>query len=265
MKVGLSSACFFMRELNEDAVKIIDKLDIKLAEVFLGTFSEYLPEFARTLLKNKGQVKINSVHTLNTQFEPQLFTTHPRAKEDAFYWLRQALESAQILQAKYYCLHGIARLKKNSTPKDHGELAHYFDEIMQTCAEYNVELCLENVHWALYNEPHIFRQIKVRCPNLKGVLDVKHARIAGHSYIDYIHDMQDSIAFAHVSDYTPDGKMCLPGKGIFPFRECIKRMMDYGFDGSLIIEVYTGDYKEYEELYQSYMYLQELIYKLKSH
>ena len=239
-------------------------MNIKIAEIFLATFSEYSPHFAQTLLQNKGNLQINSVHVLNTQFEPQLFTTHPRAKEDAFYWLEQALQSAQILNAKYYSFHGIARLKKNSTPKDHGDLAPFFDEIMQTCAKYNVELCLENVHWALYNEPKIFKQIQAKCPTLKGILDVKQARLAGHSYIDYIEDMQDAIAFAHVSDHTPDGKMCLPGKGIFPFDECIKRLLDYGFDGSLIIEVYANDYDKYEELYHAYVYLQELIYKLKS-
>lgn len=262
MRVGLSSACFFMRELNEDAIKIIDDFHIDLAEIFLGTFSEYSPDFAKVLLNYKGNVQINSVHALNTQFEPQLFTTHPRAKKDAFFWLEQVLQSAKILSAKYYSFHGIARLKKNSTPKDHGELAPFFDEIMQACAKYNVQLCLENVHWALYNEPKIFKQIQSRCPNLKGILDVKQARLAGHSYIDYIHDMQNSIAFAHVSDCTSDGKMCLPGKGIFPFDECIKYLQGYGFDGSLIIEVYANDYKEYTELYQSYLYLQELIYKL---
>lgn len=263
MQVGLSSACFFMRELNEDALQVIDKLNIPLAEVFFTTFTEYQPSFAQKLLQYKGNVKINSVHALNTQFEPQLFVNHPRAKQDAFYWLRQVLASAKVLDAKYYSFHGIARLKKNSTPKDHGELAPFFEEIMQACAEYNVELCLENVHWALYNEPKIFKQIQAKCPTLKGILDVKQARLAGHSYAEYIQDMGEAIAFAHVSDHTADGKMCLPGKGIFPFEECIQRLLDYGFDGALIIEVYANDYKEYNELYEAYTYLQELVYKCK--
>ena len=263
MEVGLSSACFFMRELNEDAVLIIDEMHIPIAEVFFTTFSEYNPEFAKLLLQKKGNLQINSVHALNTQFEPQLFTDHPRAKQDAFYWLNQVLQSAKILQAKYYSFHGIARLKKNSTPKDHGELAHYFEEIMQACAAHNVELCLENVHWALYNEPKIFKQIQAKCPNLKGILDNKQARLAGHSYKDYIDDMGESIAFVHISDHTADGKLCLPGKGVFPFEDCIKQLQDYNFKGAFIIEVYANDYTNYQELYQSYCYLKELIYKLQ--
>ena len=46
---GVSTASLFLRELNEDALTVLDGLGIACTEVFLTTFSEYTPEFARTL------------------------------------------------------------------------------------------------------------------------------------------------------------------------------------------------------------------------
>jgi sugar phosphate isomerase/epimerase len=79
----------------------------------------------------------------------------------------------------------------------------------------------------------------------------------------YIKDMAGSIAYAHLSDVTADGKMCLPGFGIYDFEEIIKRLKDTGFDGNLLIEVYGRDYEREEELKQSLNYLSEIVYKLR--
>jgi sugar phosphate isomerase/epimerase len=55
--------------------------------------------------------------------------------------------------------------------------------------------------------------------------------------------------------------MCLPGKGTFDFETLIKRLKDVGFDGALLIEVYTKDYDKEQELRDSCDYLEELLYK----
>ena len=116
MTTGVSTASLFMREMNEDALTVLDGLGVKSTEVFLTTFSEYSEEFARLLLSRRGGLNINSVHLLNTEFEPQLFSAHPRARKDAYSLLRGAMRSAHIFGAKAYTLHGITRLKKDSPP-----------------------------------------------------------------------------------------------------------------------------------------------------
>ncbi len=263
MECGVSTASLFMRELNEDALTILKGLGIKTTEIFLATFSEYTEEFARILVERRGQMKVNSVHLLNTQFEPQLFGTHPRARADAYQILHTAMRAAQILGAKNYTFHAITRLKKNSAPSDFGKLAADFDSILQTCEAYGVQLCLENVHWALYNEPGIFQKIAAGCEKLRGVLDVKQARLSGYPYGMYIRDMEGKISHVHLSDVDECGKICLPGKGIFDFEECLRRLKDAGFDGALLIEVYARDYETYDQLKQSCNYLEELIYKIR--
>ena len=259
---GVSTASLFMREMNEDALTVLGGLGVKSTEIFLTTLSEYGEDFARLLAARRGELLVNSVHLLNTQFEPQLFGSHPRAKRDAFEILHRAMASAHIFGAERYTFHSLTRLKRNSSPLNYDSLGENFNEIIAACAEHGVKLCLENVHWALYNEPGIFSRLKRRCPDLQGVLDVKQARLSGYPYQMYVKDMEGSISHVHLSDVDGRGKICLPGQGRFDFEECLRRLKDAGFDGALLIEVYPKDYGDYAELKRSCDYLDEIIDKI---
>ena len=114
MRTGVSTASLFMRENNEEALPLLDALGVRTAEVFLTSFSEYDRNFGELLAEKKGRVRVHSVHVLNTQFEPQLFSGNPRVKKDAFFWLERAMRAGQALGAKYYTFHGIARIKRAS-------------------------------------------------------------------------------------------------------------------------------------------------------
>ena len=264
MKTGVSTASLFLRRNNQEALSLFNRLGVKNAEVFLTTFSEYEPAFAKSLLESKGEVTVNSVHILNTQFEPQLFAKHPLVKSDAFFWLEKVMESAKILGADYYTFHGTARIKRASRSGEKDDflsMIKSFEEIGAFCENYGVTLCLENVEWATYNRPGVFAKLASALPKLKGVLDIKQARISGYPYQTYLEEMGNKLAYAHLSDVDEKGKICLPGKGTFDFETLIKRLMDVGFDGTLLIEVYAGDYDKEEELKHSLDYLNEILYK----
>lgn len=262
MYSGVSTSCLFMREMNEDALTVLNGLGVRATEIFLTTFSEYTQQFAQLLCERKGNLHVHSVHVLNTQFEPQLFGSHPRARADAFRLLHEAMAAAHTFGAGHYTFHGITRLKKNSAPADPARLAPAFRDIIDACAEHGVRLCLETVHWALYNAPGLFRPLAAACPDLMGVLDVKQTRLSGYPYQMYIKDMEGHIAHVHLSDVDARGRICLPGQGIFDFEECLRRLKDAGFDGAAIIEVYPDNYKEYAELKRACDYIDELIYKI---
>ena len=262
MYSGVSTSCLFLREMNEDALTVLNGLGVRATEIFLTTYSEYTEEFARLLLSRRGGLHVHSVHVLNTQFEPQLFGGHPRARADAFRILHEAMASAHIFGATYYTFHGITRLKKNSAPADPARLVPSFRAILDACAEHGVRLCLESVHWALYDHPGLFRPIVSACPDLLGVLDVKQARLSGYPYPMYIKDMEGHIAHVHLSDVDERGRICLPGEGIFDFEECLRRLKDAGFDGAAIIEVYPDNYADYAQLKRACDYLDEIIYKI---
>lgn len=264
MQTGVSTASLFLRKYNEEALPLLDSLGVKTAEIFLTTFSEYGEPFARTLLPLKGDINVHSVHILNTEFEPQLFNAHPRARADAYAWLERVMQGAKLLDAKHYTFHGTARVKKASRSGENDDfktIVQGFEQIVQTCEKYGVTLCLENVEWSTYNRVGVFEKIAPAVPTLKGVLDIKQARISGYPYERYLQEMGAKIAHVHLSDIDERGNICLPGKGTFDFSTLVKRLQDVGFDGPLLIEVYKNDYGDEQELKTACDYLDEILYK----
>ncbi len=264
MKAGISTASLFMRRENEDALPLLKDFGVQCVEVFLTTFSQYNEEYARLLKEKKGDIEVNSVHDLTSQFEPQLFSRHSRVRRDSYRMLDGVLRAAQVLEAPYYSFHGATRAKKAQRihANDNFELMRRdFQELFDFCRERGVTLCLENVEWSTYNRPGVFSEVAKGVPQMQGVLDVKQARISGYPYEEYLAEMGEKIAYVHISDVTAEGKMCLPGRGVFDFDELLYRLADVGFDGALLIEAYEKDYEREEELKIAYEFVEELLYK----
>ncbi len=264
MQAGVSTASLFMRKNNEEALPLLNELGVTLAEVFLTSFSEYGYPFADVLSAKKGDLTVNSVHDLNTEFEPQLFSKHPRVREDAYGWLDKVLQSANALGAPYYTFHGTSRVKRASRSGKHDDfnaMIEGFSALTEYCEKKGVTLCLENVEWSTYNRIGVFKTLSNEISALRGVLDIKQARISEYPYEKYVEEMGEKLAYAHVSDIDQNGKIRLPGQGVFDYETLIKRLQDVGFDGALLIEVYNGDYGLETELKTACDYLNELLYK----
>ena len=257
MQLGISTASLFVRFTTEDAVKFLRENDISVCEVFLSTYCEYSKKFGKLLKKNKGDMNVNSVHVLNTQFEPQLFSINDRARKDAYDILENAMACANEIGAKYYTFHGVARVKKTPIKIDYDRVGVLMQEVIDRIKKYNVTLALENVHWSYYNYIGFFNEIRKRTKGLKGTLDIKQARQSGINYSEYIKEMGSDIVTVHLSDVLEDGKMCLPGKGITDFDDLFSRLKDVGFNGTSLLEVYQSDYNEEKELFESLDFLKE--------
>lgn len=258
MLVGISTATFFLKELTEDTFSVIQRCGGQTCEVFLTTQSEYEPSFGELLIQRKGTLDVYSVHSLNTQFEPQLFNLAPRTVCDAEANFRRVLAVGRQLGARVYTFHGLSRLKKGS----------YFDpvwvgrrmrELGEIASEYGITLCLENVHWATFNAPQFYADMKEYSPNCGCVLDIKQARQSGYDWRKYLDVMGDTLKNVHVSDVAEDGNIAMVGQGVFPFEELICRLKDNGYDGPLMIEQYAKNYGGYDEVAQSVKYLKNLI------
>ncbi len=261
MQTGISTASLFVRYTTEDAVKFLQQNNITVCEIFLSTYSEYSKKFGKLLKKNKGDMSVNSVHVLNTQFEPQLFSINDRARDDAYLMLDSAMSCAKEVGAKYYTFHGVARVKKTPIKIDYDRVGTLTQEIIDRIKKYGVTLAFENVHWSYYNYIGFFNEIRKRTEGLKGTIDIKQARQSGIDYSEYIKEMGSDIVTVHLSDVKEDGKMCLPGKGITDFDDLFMKLKDVGFDGTALIEVYQSDYKEERELFESLDFINEKAYK----
>lgn len=262
MEIGVSTATLFLREFNENAVKVLDEIDARVTEVFLGSFREYKNSFAELIKSNLGNLKVHSVHTLNTHFEPQLFTVNERAKADAVAIFEEVLGSAKILGAKNYTMHGLIKFKRGVRFDKYADYASVFNQLCDLTEKYGVELTLENVEWALYNQVGFFRCVKPLVKNLKTCLDVKQARISGYDYRDYLDEMGETVNTVHLSDVDDLEKVVLPGKGNFDFKELFSRLKDKGFKGNMFIEVYKESFNDYDELKQSLEFLRNIKYEV---
>lgn len=262
MKTGISTASLFTRYNTEDALSFLSKNGVEVAEVFLESYCEYNKKFGKLLRKRRGNTEIHSIHTLTTQFEPQLYSVNERAKADSFNLLKSTAEAGEAMGAKYYTFHGTARLKKNSAPVDVERVGKITQEIIDVIKPHGITLAYENVHWCNYNYLGFFEEIRKRTTGLKATLDVKQARSSGLSPYDLIKEMKGDIVTVHLSDVLPNGKMCLPGKGITDFEELFRHLQGVGFDGAMLIEAYTGDYGDESELFESLDYIKNLSAKI---
>ena len=73
MKIGISTVSLFKTCETEDAFSIIKDACADTCEVYLGTFYEYRPEFAKKFAERAAGLEVNSVHVNPLNFESQLF------------------------------------------------------------------------------------------------------------------------------------------------------------------------------------------------
>jgi len=259
VEIGISTATYFGKAVTEDSLALIRQAGAKICEVFLTTFYEYEPDFAKLLAKRKGTLSVHSVHTLNSQFEPELFNPAKRTFEDALALFRKALYAGKILGAKFYTFHGIARIKKREYRFDFQRLGERLSELCRIAAEYGIGLCLENVHWAHYSHPGFFSEVRKYCPDLYTCLDIKQAMQSGADYAKYLGEMGETLRTVHVCDYREDGSLALPGRGSFDFARLFRRLKEGGHaDVPVLLELYSGDYGDFGEVTGALEYLREI-------
>jgi len=258
MELGISTATFFLRENTEDAFELMRKLGISLCEVFLTTFSEYDEQFATLLNERKGGIRVHSVHAYNTAFEPQLYNRADRTRADGEYYFKKVLRAAQIMGAEHYTFHGQARLKKTAK-LDMGWVGPRTQELWRIAKDYGVELCFENVHWASFNAPAFFEDLKKHSLDIKACLDIKQAMQSEVSYLDYLKVMGERLKTVHISDYDANGSTCLLGEGIFDFESLFSALFDMGYKGPVIIEQYSRDYTDIDHLRRGVDFVRNLL------
>lgn len=256
MEIGISTACFTDKKETEEVLPILKDLGADTCEIYLRTFYEYRPEFAQKYVARLEGVKVNSVHVAPLNFESQLFFNDRRTRGDGFYWLDQVMRSAQLFGSVKYTFGGYLQRFGGC---GYDCVAERLREICGFCERYGVTICLENVKDATYNSPYVFKELKARCPQLQGVLDIMQARKSNYPWQAYVKDMGQAISHVHISDIDSNGKTCLPGEGISDFEEIFKVLKGEGFDGAVLIE--AGGFADAEQLTRSIRFVREAAQK----
>ncbi|NLI53516.1 MAG: sugar phosphate isomerase/epimerase [Clostridiales bacterium] len=258
MEIGLSTASYFNKMQIEDTVLDIGAHGVRLCELFLNTYSEYEPDFVEQLAARLEQagVRVFSVHPMSMQFEPQLFSVHPRQRGDALRLFRRVLAAGRRVGAVCYVMHGPARLFGGVKNIELTRIAPILVDLTALAAEYGIQLTLENVSWCLFNAPEFgLRLADATGGMIKHTLDVKQAVRSGFDPMDYVRAVGENIVNVHLCDAAqlPSGSVRyeMPGFGSYDFTKMFDLLSDKGYLGPAFVEVYSDMYREIPKLYES--------------
>lgn len=257
MKTGISTASLYGKMYTEDALDFFNKNGIVNCEVFLSSYSEYEEGFGKILKEKQGNVNVHSIHTLNSQFEGQLFSKSLRQYEDAKKIFTSCIKIGQRLGAKIYVLHGPQQMKYTKYVTNYQFFGERTSELAQIAKKHDMLLTWENVHWTHYNHPDFMKNLR---PFLKEeigcTLDIKQAKQSDTPVDKYIIDMQGKIKNVHIVDFDETGNMVLPTFGYYDYKSLFNKLNN--IDIPVMIEVYDGCFKHPDELLQSYHKFKEL-------
>lgn len=269
MGIGISTASYFSKLQIEDAVLDIGAHGVRLCELFLNSLCEYEPAFIEMLsarVKQAG-VTVFSVHPMSMQFEPQLFSVHPRQRADAWRIYESVLRAGQTLRASTYTMHGPAHLSGTARNLDLDRIAPIFRDLSALAREYGVALSLENVSWCAFREPAQGARLleRVGPENICFTLDVKQAIRSGFDPIAFVDLLGDSIRNVHLCDAVkPAGesvRYAMPGFGGYDFAALFAALEAHGYAGPAFIEVYSDMYDKIPTLYESYERICKIVHR----
>lgn len=263
MRIGISTASFYNRYMIEDLPAVYADWGVRYAEYFLNSFCEYEPAFVELLAERSEQngVTVCSVHPMSSMFESQLFSLHPRQSADAWRIYESVLAAAKRLGARRYCMHGAAHLSGAAKNLELHRIAPVFDRLAERAKADGVTLTLENVSWCFFREPDFALRLldAMQSDALRFTLDVKQAVRSGADPFAFVEKVGERIDAVHVCDCRMENgamRYCLPPAGGFDFRGLIDALQRKGFDGDVLLEVYSDQYGSVNELFDAFYALQ---------
>ena len=85
--------------------------------------------------------------------------------------------------------------------------------------------------------------------DLRIAYDSGNIHIAGEDSLQGYKNNQEQITHVHFKDFSPDGRLCIPGQGIIDFQNLIKAMKAANYNGYINLEVpmkQSSGYEAYE-------------------
>ena len=265
VNVGISTASFFDTLMLEDAPALFRQWGVRHAEYYLNSYCEYDPVFIDRLAKETEDagISVAGVHPMSLQYEPLLFTPHPRQRADALKSYELVLQAGERLKADHYVMHGPVVLNGVAKNLQIERLAPIFDQLSDMAEDHGMHLTLENVSYSIMPTPEIGLQIHALISRpLYHTLDIKQAIRAGIDPTAFVDAFGEHIIAVHACDCDFSGafpRYCLPPHGGYDFRGLVDALCKKGFHGSVLLEAYSDMYRDKSELKDAYDVLDQII------
>lgn len=262
---GISTASFFDTLMLEDAPALFRRWGVRNAEYYLNSYCEYDPVFIDRLARETEDAGINvvGVHPMSLQYEPLLFTPHPRQSADALKAYEMVLRAGERLKADHYVMHGPVVLNGVAKNLQFGRLAPIFDRLSDMAEDHGMHLTLENVSYSIMPTPEIGLTLRALLKRpLYHTLDVKQAIRAGVDPLAFVEAFGEHIIAVHACDCDRRGEKplyCLPPRGGYDFKGLVDALKKKGFAGAVLLEAYSDMFRTKEELFDAYVALDHMI------
>lgn len=252
MKFGISTASLYPM-LLEQSVDELAKNDVKTIEIFVNTISEISPNYLKELKKRldyNGQ-KVMAIHPFTSGFEPfMLFSGYDRRLQDALDFHRNYFEAMNKLGSKIFVFHG----DRNASPLSDEQGYERFAMLRDLGKEFGITVAHENVERCKSRSLDYLRQMVTYLDgDVSLVFDNKQATRSGITYQQYIDALGKNIVHVHISDSNSKCD-CLPlGYGEIDIVNMLKSLENTGFDGCVMIELYSEWLESLEDIFTGYV------------
>lgn len=244
---------------TENALMQIGKSGAEYAEVFFNSFCELTPKYVKELREicDFYDLSIPSAHPFTCAFEPfLLFTGYERRFQDGLDLYKAYFEAMNLLGSDIFVFHGD---RSGSDFED----KRYYERFARLCdlgKEYSITVAQENVDRCKSRSlDFLVGLADYLNGDLSIVFDNKQAIRSGISYEKFISTLGRYIVHAHISDNDTCSECLSPGRGNCDFNEFFTLLQQKGFNGAVIIELYSNRLQSLDEIPQGFEYMRGLM------
>ena len=231
---------------------------MKLVYKYHNCYEEISVPYNERLNTLKDSAKIVSIHPYTAFAEAVMFFSgYERRTEESIEKYKSVFEKAQKLGVKYFTFHG-DRIYASGSDELTDIAAETFNKLADSAKEFGITLCLENVSWCKSKSPDYIKSVAEKVRNIGFTLDLKQARRAGVDYSEYLSAMGNRLLNIHVSDFDDKCDCLLPGAGKFDFKKFKTDIERIGYNGNLLIEVYSQCFSDVSEISKSKHFLENI-------
>ncbi|MDE7278264.1 MAG: sugar phosphate isomerase/epimerase [Oscillospiraceae bacterium] len=247
MKAGLSTACLYPMEVEKSFRQLAEN-GVRTAEIFVNSNCELSDPYRREMLEVQKEYGIDvvSVHPFTCSIEPMmLFTAYERRVADVLDYYKRFFEYMNFFGARYFVLHG----NKPQNPFSDEKYFERYCRLKETAEEFDVCVVQENVSRCTSGSLEFLVKMKNALGDKAAfVLDTKQAHRSGTDPLDMVRALGENIKHVHFSDFGKSGDCLKFGFGEYNNLALFSELKKYGFDGSIIIELYKGSHSGASDL-----------------
>ncbi len=265
MKGGISTACLYPMETSESLAALLENGHDHF-EIFFNTYREIQPDYISRLsaMLAEKNASVKSIHPFTSGYEGvMLFSNYETRFEDSLDFYRQYCRAAKQIGAEILVLHGMQ--VQHRTAENEKRYFHRYRELYRMAKEeYGITVAQENVTKFFSETPDFISRLREAVgDDCAFCFDIKQAVRSGVDYYKMLEVMGDKLVHIHLNDNRPGESCLLPGNGTVDFAKVLQMAKTYGFDGSVIVEVYRTNFETMTELQDSAVLVANLIENLE--